>query len=88
MATLYKANGYEREIAPANKKAFTLAELQGYVGGYIEVLTPAGGINDRLVVNEEGLLLGLAPNVAASCLAGQPIVGPAVLCVAKGEELV
>ena len=33
-----------------------------------------------LVVNEQGLLLGLPPNHAASEAAGQFIVGTAVLC--------
>lgn len=84
MATLIRASGTEKEIAPTNKKHFTLKELQGYVGGYIELVETAGSSgSELLVVNEEGLLVGLRPNVRASCLAGVPIVGDAVLCLPR-----
>tara|TARA_Y100000310_G_scaffold296680_1_gene329132 strand:+ start:734 stop:943 length:210 start_codon:yes stop_codon:yes gene_type:complete len=55
----------------------TLADLQGLVGGYIEVVYLEG--NKQLIVNEEGLLLGLEPNKPASMLAGTLIVGNAVM---------
>ena len=87
MAELLKASGTRHEIQPANGRAFTLNELQKYVGGFIEIVSPAGCINDRLVVNEEGLMMDLAPNTAATCLAGVPIVGDAVPCIERGEEL-
>ena len=66
MPTLYKSNG---EIIPIKRKhPFTLAELQEYVGGYIELIT----IGDRyLVVNEEGRLMDLPFNEKASLLAAQ-----------------
>ena len=58
-----------------------LATLQAAVGGYIEMVFAGPGLVDQvLVVNEEGLLQGLDLNPTASTLAGQPIVGDAVLC--------
>ena len=59
----------------------TLAELQGLVGGHIEVVYLEG--NKQLIVNEEGLLLGLEPNEPASMLAGTLIVGNAVMLEGK-----
>lgn len=78
MPTLYKSNG---EILQINRKhPFTLAELQEYVGGYIELVQ----VGDKyLVVNEEGRLMGLPINEYASKLVAQfgyPfIVGDALL---------
>jgi len=60
----------------------TLDGWQKLVGGYIEVVERQGLI---LVVNEEGLLRELSPNIQASFLVGQPIVGDAVLL--QGEAL-
>ncbi len=52
--------------------------LRKAVGWYIEgVRTQLPGA--MMYVNEEGLILGLEINRAASMFAGQPIVGPAVL---------
>lgn len=77
-----KASGEVTEVFPANGNEFSLAELQGFVGGYIEIIrTPAGA---WMVVNEEGHLDGAAFNERATrCLvsAGElsamtyPIVG-------------
>jgi hypothetical protein len=57
----------------------SLRALQEAVGGYIETV-PIPQDNDLiLLVNEDGLRLGLPPNAQASTLARQPIVGAAVL---------
>lgn len=77
MPTLYKSNG---EIIPIKRKhPFTLAELQEYVGGYIELI-PIG--ENYLVVNEEGRLLDLPVNENATRIVAQlgylPIVGDAL----------
>ena len=54
MAELIKANGARKSINPKNGTDFSLGELQGYVGGYIEpVCLPDGNM---LVVNEEAFL--------------------------------
>ena len=59
---LYKANCSMREIAPRDGRHYTLEELQGFVGGYIELVYSKDG-ERVMVVNEEGKLQGLAPNV-------------------------
>jgi len=58
----------------------TLEWLQEQVQGHIEI-TWCGFNNLRsmMVVNDEGLLINMKPNPKASILAGQPIVGPAVV---------
>lgn len=63
----------------------TLEALQAAVDGYIETLQL---IPDQVVmiVNEEGLLRGLAPNPFASAIAGTMIVGNALVVGVDGEE--
>ena len=63
----------------------TLEALQRAVCGYIECLPL---IPDRavMIVNEEGRLRGMAPNIAASRVAGMMIVGPALIVGVDGEE--
>ena len=56
----------------------TLEALQKAVGGYIESLTLIPG-KAVMIVNEEGVLLNLTLNPAASALAGVRIVGPALI---------
>ena len=80
MAVLYKADGTVTPVHPASgAAAFTLAELQATVGGWIEVVR-VGGSEWLLVVNEEGLIEGLPDNVIATAITGARIVGDAVLC--------
>lgn len=66
MATLMKADGTKQEVHPADGKQFTLKELQGYVGGYIEMIDVGEGL---MWVNEEGKLDDLPINAAASRIA-------------------
>tara|TARA_B100000214_G_C23954340_1_gene622021 strand:- start:1287 stop:1511 length:225 start_codon:yes stop_codon:yes gene_type:complete len=54
----------------------SLEEAQKAVGGFVEVLPVQDG---QLLVNEEGLILSLPSNPSASQIAGQPIVGNALL---------
>ena len=56
----------------------TLEALQKAVGGYIESLTLIPG-KAVMIANEEGVLLDLSINHAASALAGVRIVGPALI---------
>ena len=68
MAFWIKATADKPEVVtPANGKIFTLAEMQKYVGGYIEALH----LNNGLIMwlNEEGKLKGLPYNIAASYIA-------------------
>lgn len=58
-----------QHVAPANGKAFTLEEMQGFVGGYIEALPLRDG---RVMwLNEEGKLIGLPYNAVADLMAHQ-----------------
>ena len=63
----------------------TLEAFQSAVEGYIETLqiVPDKAV---MVVNEEGLNLGLMPNPCASTLAGTLIVGNALVVGVDGEE--
>ena len=74
MATLIKAHGREQNVTPANGEKFTLEEMQGYVGGYIEIIGLPDG--SQLILNEEGKLKGLEPNLKASLLARKAGIHP------------
>ncbi len=63
----------------------TLEALQEAVFGYIECVTIAPG-RAVMIVNEEGLLRGMAVNQAASDFAGIQIVGPTLIVGVDGEE--
>ena len=63
MGILMKSNGEVQEITPQNGKHFSLEELQGFVEGYIEIVS----IGDKhMVVNEAGKLDGLDINSKAT----------------------
>lgn len=66
MAVLYKPNGEMCKVTPINGKSFTLKELQGYVGGYVEMLA----LNQNMMAcfNEEGRLNELLPNRMATAI--------------------
>lgn len=83
MAKLLHQDGTEEEIQPQNGTDFSLHELQGYVGGYIEIVHLPDG--DIMVVDDEGLFKNYFVNEKASLLAGQAIVGDAVVC--KSEQV-
>ena len=82
MATIITITGKKENIEPANKKVFTLQELQRAVNGYIQIVPINEGEyeNKLMIVDEEGLL---KPdpyiNVEASRIAGQRIVGQVVI---------
>lgn len=63
----------------------TLEALQEAVDGYIEVLTlvPNQAV---MIVNEEGRLRRLYPNILASAIAGTQIVGNALIVGVDDEE--
>lgn len=65
--------------------ANTLDALQAAVLGYIEVVTLVPG-QAAMVVNEEGRLHQMFPNIIASAIAGTKIVGPAIIVGVDGEE--
>ena len=67
----------------------SLEEMQEAVGGYIEVIPCSYQSEDdrytMCIVNEEGIILNLEPNMVASRICDRPIVGPALFL--KGNEL-
>jgi len=66
MAKIIQVDGTERELLPANGKSFTLKEMQGVVGGLIELAFTNDG---RIMwINEEGKLKGLWINKKATDL--------------------
>ncbi len=76
---LITPEGEVREVRPANGTDYTLEELQGFVGGYIE-LVPVRNKEVLLVVDEEGRLKKDSKlNPGASVLAGRVIVGTVLL---------
>lgn len=84
MAKLIKVNGETATFTLPRKSGGRerLTAMQEAVGGYIEYVYINRG-RDVLVVNEEGRLIGLPINPAASLLAGQAIVGDALLLAAR-----
>ena len=57
-------NGDTKEVNPKNGTDFSLEELQGYVGGHIEIVRLGRG--EIMVVNEEGKLQNLPCNELAT----------------------
>ena len=82
-AILIRSSGETRGIRPLNGTDFTLKELQGYVGGSIQMIW----VNENMcmILNDEGKLLKFAPNIVATELAsgvlypGDFICGNAIL---------
>ncbi len=84
MATLIHADGRIEEVRPKNGKEFTLTELQGYVGGYIELVRHG---KQNIFCDEDGKLKDKPVNVVASHmypLVGDFFVGDVIVCE-KGE---
>lgn len=52
-------------VRPKDGKSFTLDELQGFVGGNIEIVQTKND-NEVMVINEEGKLKGLPVNIIAT----------------------
>ena len=75
---LYTPHNPQQEVAPKGK-TWTLQELQEHVGGYIELVRHLRVPGMVMVVNDAGRVTGLAPNVPASDMAGQHIVGPVLV---------
>ena len=82
MATIIKLNGEKETVQPKDGEVFSLKELQGYVGGYIEIVPINSGEYDGqlLICDEEGKLkIGAEVNFEASKIANQAIVGTVIL---------
>lgn len=80
-AILFKTDGTVETIKPKGQY-FTLSELQGLVGGLIE-LYPRRVLGHFVVCNEEGLILNLRPNQIFFAYSEIPLVGNVLLCPEK-----
>lgn len=85
MAILFPVGGPAEVLDPPEDldNGYTLEQLRGWVGGYIEIVRLHPDIS-RMVVDDEGLIKGLPINVAATllyrCYGGiSNIHGPAVV---------
>lgn len=84
LSTVITTDGLHRNVEPSNGTDFSLEELNGFVGGYIEIVHLSK--TQVMVVNEEGKLIGLTPNPYATLLvqiAGHrddTIVGNVLVC--------
>jgi len=89
MAWHIKADDTAAEVHPAQGATFSLKELQGFVGGYIEMVTI--GPESFMIVNEDGMSLNLPSNeratmigAAASVLMGPGgVLGDVLLCTRR-----
>ena len=94
MATLLPVDGPPVYVSPRTGAMFSLQELQGYVGGFIEAIRLDA--DQWLIINEEGKLHGLPLNPFATFAyktlrhaVDDYIVGPAIICTtleAGGSE--
>src|SRR5262245_35124604 len=68
MATIIRPGDTPQDITPKNGRFFTLIELQGFVGGYIEAVSvPPDGVR-LMILNEDGKRLDLPVNEAATMI--------------------
>jgi SRSO17 transposase len=85
--TLYRENGTQETLRPANGVHWSLGELQTLVGGYIEVVSTVDG--RFMVIDEEGKLKHKDLNIPATRLyihgRRDVIVGPAVVVDTRQE---
>ena len=67
MATyLFRADGTEETLTPANGVHWSLEELQKLVGGYIDVVRTRAG--HWMVIDDEGKMKSKQPNRVATAL--------------------
>lgn len=84
MGQLWRTDGSQEVVLPANGKSFMLEELQRFVGGYIE-LVPGCRRDKPAYCNEEGRLRGLPFNELASHVFRQELVGDVIVCDSRQE---
>lgn len=85
-ALLIPATGDSRIITLPSENAHTV--IHDFIGGWFDCVGLADGAI-TMYVHDEGLLIGLEPNVTASVLYGSPIAGDVVLVGSlngKGEH--
>lgn len=65
--TVYKTDGSVLQVEPKNGESFSLEELRGFVGGYIDIQQLPKS-KEIMVLNDEGKLAGLPKNDAATAV--------------------
>lgn len=88
MAVLIKVDGTKEQLTPKDDGTVSLELLQSSIGGWIEQIKVPFTQNSVLIVDEEGRLKNKQLNQNASVLVRKPIVGDAVLCCCKGDDLI
>lgn len=80
-ALLIKTSGEHQPLELPEGNSYEV--LRDAVGGLIDCVR-----NETLVgyVNDEGLLIGLEPNIVASAMFGRPLVGDCVVTSAVNEQ--
>jgi hypothetical protein len=83
LSTVITTDGLHKNVEPSNGTDFSLEELNKFVGGYIEIVRLSK--SQVMVVNEEGKIMGLDPNLYATLLAQiaghrDTIVGNVLVC--------
>lgn len=79
VGTLYRTTGVIETVQPHSAKSFTLDELQGFVGGNIELIPGTGRAHHpSAYCNEEGRLDGLPVNAKASEKFGMELMGDVI----------
>lgn len=66
MGRLIKTDGSEEQVTPRDGKAFSLDELQTFVGGAIELIVLMNG--EDMYINEDGKMLDLPMNQRATLM--------------------
>lgn len=69
MAHYVTTDGDVKTVTPKNGKTFDLEEMQGYVGGLIEMIYLTA--DKIMIINEEGKLCNLDLNILATRVAYQ-----------------
>lgn len=85
MGKWIKTDGTQQEVPPEDGKEYTLQEMNGFVGGYLEALRLTNNL--VMYVNEEGVRLQLPLNFKAMEVlksyrpehASTPIVGNVII---------
>ena len=83
LSTVIFSDGATKNVEPSNGTDFSLEELRGFVGGYIEIVRLSK--SQVMVVNEEGKIYNLPQNEKATMLVNiagirDVIVGNVLVC--------
>lgn len=83
LSTVIFSDGATKNVEPSNGTDFSLEELRGFVGGYIEIVRISK--SQVMVVNEEGKIYNLPQNEKATMLVNiagfrDVVVGNVLVC--------